>query len=155
MKIYHGYGHKHDLLLYGHVFNSKPVTRKHYSNNAFSNLLHLLRLFFVRPVAHAAIELHWQNQVLQNKTEDDGFIKFEWASEQSVPAGWHTVQVQYKGEAQLVKGNGELFVPHSTQYGFISDIDDTIMISHSATLFKRLRIYTACILLVYFSAMAL
>jgi phosphatidate phosphatase APP1 len=50
------------------------------------------------------------------------------------------VQVQYKDEGQLVKGNGELFVPHSTQYGFISDIDDTIMISHSATLFKRLRI---------------
>lgn len=140
VKLYHGYGHMHDLLLYGHVFDKKPVTRKRYSNNMFSNLLYLLKLFFIKPVARVEIELHWRDQVFRNKTEDDGFIKFEWASKQSVPAGWHTVEVEYKGDGQSVKGNGELFVPHSTQYGFISDIDDTIMISHSATLFRRLRI---------------
>ncbi|HTE10789.1 MAG TPA: App1 family protein [Chitinophagaceae bacterium] len=103
----------------------------------------MLRLFFVKPVARAAIELHWQNQLLQNKTEDDGFIKFEWASEQPVAAGWHPVSVRCKNGKETVTGEGELFVPHKTQYGFISDIDDTIMISHSATVFKRLRILFA------------
>ena len=140
VKIYHGYGHMHDLLLYGHVFKRKTVVRKRYSIHVLSNLLYLLRLFFVKPVAHAAIELHWQNQLLQNKTEDDGFIKFEWASEQPVAAGWHPVSVHCKNGKEVVTGEGELFVPHKTQYGFISDIDDTIMISHSATVFKRLRI---------------
>ncbi|MBC8154816.1 MAG: App1 family protein, partial [Bacteroidetes bacterium] len=33
---------------------------------------------------------------------------------------------------------GEVHVPYPTQYGFISDIDDTFLISHSATKFKRL-----------------
>ena len=139
VKIYHGYGHMHDLLLYGHLFNRKMVSRKRYSNNVFSNIIYLLRLFFVKPVPHAAIELHWQDQVLQQKTETDGFIKFEWKSLQPVAAGWHRVRVQYKGDGQPVTGEGELFVPHKTQYGFISDIDDTIMVSHSATLLRRLR----------------
>jgi len=31
-------------------------------------------------------------------------------------------------------------VPHITQYGIISDIDDTIMVSHSATILKRLKV---------------
>ena len=130
----------HDLLLYGHVFSRKTVTRKKYSRNIFANLLYLLRLFFVNPIARAPVTLHWDDQVLQNKTEDDGFIKFEWASAQPVPAGWHSVKVEYKNGSESVTGEGELFVPHKTQFGFISDIDDTIMISHSATVFKRLRV---------------
>jgi len=140
VKIYHGYGHMHDLLLYGHVFNKKPVTRKRYSTRILSNVIYLLRLFFIKTVPRAAIELQWQEQLVQNKTEDDGFIKFEWASAQPVPAGWHAVKVAYKNGAETISGNGELFVPHKTQYGFISDIDDTIMVSHSATVFRRLRI---------------
>lgn len=130
----------HDLLLYGHVFSRKTVSRKKYSTNLFSNLIYLIRLFFVKPVALAPVELRWQNQVVHQKTEVDGFIKFEWTSAQPVPAGWHPVEVTCKDEAGTVSGLGELFVPHKTQYGFISDIDDTIMISHSATVFKRLRI---------------
>ncbi|MEP6746332.1 MAG: App1 family protein [Bacteroidota bacterium] len=139
VKIYHGYGHTQDLLLYGHLLSRKTVTRKRYSNNIFLNSIYLLRLFFVKPVACVDIELHWQNQVLEHKTEDDGFIKFEWKSLQSVPAGWHRVQVQYNDKGNTVVGEGELFVPHKTQYGFISDIDDTVLISHSSTIFRRLR----------------
>ena len=33
-----------------------------------------------------------------------------------------------------------IFVPHSTQYGFISDIDDTVLVSHSASTGKKLRV---------------
>jgi phosphatidate phosphatase APP1 len=129
----------HDLLLYGHLFNRKTVTRKRYSKNIFSNIIYLLRLFFVKPIAYANVELHWKDQVLLQKTETDGFIKFEWNALQPVPAGWHPVQVQYKDDGDSVTGEGKLFVPHKTQYGFISDIDDTIMVSHSGTIFRRLR----------------
>ena len=40
----------------------------------------------------------------------------------------------------LQTGEGKLFVPHSTQYGFISDIDDTVLVSHSARTGKKLRV---------------
>ncbi|HTL09781.1 MAG TPA: hypothetical protein VL307_16020, partial [Chitinophagaceae bacterium] len=140
VKIYHGYGHMHDLLLYGHLFERKPVARKRYSNNIFSNLLYLLRLFFVKTVPLAPVSLEWQNETFHNKTEADGFIKFEWKSQGPVPAGWHAVEVQYQDDKGIVTGKGELFVPHKTQYGFISDIDDTIMISHSSTVFRRMRL---------------
>lgn len=114
--------------------------RKRYSTGIFSNLWYLLRLFFVKPIPHIPVTLHWQQQELHNTTEADGFIKFEWASQQSLPAGWHDVCVQHKDGTDTIEGKGQLFVPHVTQYGFISDIDDTVMVSHSATVFKRLRI---------------
>ena len=139
VKVYHGYGHKHDMLLYGHLFREKIVSRKLYSTNIILNFIYLVRLFFVTPLAHAGVSLRWRNQCLDQKTETDGFIKFEWRSETPVAAGWHSVAVTHTANGVTSTGNGELFVPHITQYGFISDIDDTVMISHSAKLLRRLR----------------
>lgn len=139
VQLYDGYGHTHDMLVYGHLFNHKPRTEKKYSTNAFTNMIRLVKLFFIKPVPYENVELHWQQQVLTNKTESDGFIKFEWTSAQSVPAGWHHVEVKHYQNGQVFSNEGKLFVPHITQYGFISDIDDTIMVSHSATVFKRLK----------------
>lgn len=141
VKIYHGYGHTHDLIVYGHVFRKLPPPRRTYTSNIFSNIIHLLRLFFVKPLRGVRVRLIWYDQLLESVTEDDGFFKFEWQATHEVAAGWHQVTVQSldANGAVMAKGEGLVFVPHSTQYAFISDIDDTIMISHSATIGKRLK----------------
>jgi phosphatidate phosphatase APP1 len=141
VKIYHGYGHTHDLIVFGHVFKKLPARRKRYTNNIFTNIVQLLRLFFVKPLPKVAVRLIWYDQLLEGRSEDDGFFKFEWQATHEISAGWHKVTVQALDEQGIIGGSGEglVFVPHSTQYGFISDIDDTIMISHSATIGKRLR----------------
>lgn len=137
--MYHGYGHKHDLIVYGHLFAGKPVTRKKYTTRLLPNMWHLLQLFFVKPLPGEPVSLLWNQQQLQQVTETDGFIKFEWESEQAAPAGWHEVEIQHRQNGFVTTGRGKLFVPHITQYGFISDIDDTVMVSHSATIVRRLR----------------
>jgi phosphatidate phosphatase APP1 len=140
IKVYHGYGHTHDLIIFGHVFKGKPLTRKRFSNNYLTNILYLLRLFFVRPVAGVKVQLEWRGQFFYSTTEKDGFFKFEWKSDDEVLAGWHDVKVSCTDSKGEVKGEGKLFVPNSTQFAFISDIDDTVLISHSATIGKRLRV---------------
>ncbi len=142
VKVYHGYGHMHDLILYGHVFKNKTVPRRKYTNNILSNILHLLRIFFVTPLAGVKVQLTWGEQLIEAVTEADGFFKLEWASTMKVPAGMHGVEVfALDNENQRVAaGQGIIIVPHITQYGFISDIDDTVLISHSATIFRRLRV---------------
>lgn len=84
--------------------------------------------------------MKWSNQVLFAETELDGFFKFEWAADHEVSFGWHEVEVELLGrnDEVITTGAGSFFVPHSTQYGFISDIDDTFLISHSASIFKRM-----------------
>lgn len=142
LKIYHGYGHKHNLTVYGHVYEKKFTNRRKYNNNILSNIIYLIKLFFIKPVAAAKVQLVWRSQVLYGITEYDGFYKFEWVSDEDVPAGWHLVTIHLLGENGLIvkTAEGKVFVPHVTQYGFISDIDDTVMVSHSATIFKRLRV---------------
>lgn len=141
VKVYHGYGHKNNLIVYGHVLGGKPASRKTFTDNIFINIIHLIKLFFVNPLPNINVRLDWGNQQFFAITERDGFFKFEWQSQESVPAGWHLIMVHViDNEGVIVNsGEGKLFVPHATQYGFISDIDDTVLVSHSAKTGKKLR----------------
>lgn len=142
IKVYHGYGHQNNLVVYGHVLAGKSVRPSKFNNNPISNIIHLARLFLVKPVPHVQLSLRWQNQMLLATTEVDGFFKFEWQSDFEIEAGWHLIKVHMvDGQGfEKTSGEGKLFVPHATQYGFISDIDDTVLVSHSAHTGKKLRV---------------
>lgn len=138
IKIYHGYGHTNDLVLYGHTFRKLPPEYKSQSSNSFTNLFRLLRLFFVKPVPGIPLKIKWEQQVIGTVSEDDGFFKGEWQAHKTI-AGWHPVLVQQATSGlNSSMAKGKIYIPHKTQFAFISDIDDTIMISHSATIWKRL-----------------
>ncbi|WP_406824985.1 App1 family protein [Pedobacter sp. KACC 23697] len=141
VKVYHGYGHAHNLVVYGHVFKRRAKTRQVYSNSLFVNIVHLLKLFILKPYAFVEVRLQFFDQTVYNKTEADGFFKFEWKAQHDVPAGWHNVKVEAidQNGSVLNIGEGRVYVPHITQYAFISDVDDTVMVSHSATIGRRLR----------------
>jgi phosphatidate phosphatase APP1 len=142
IRIYHGYGHADNLIVFGHVLRGAGRTANEYANGVLPNMLRLLRLFFVKPVAGARVRLARPGGNLYATTGDDGFFKFEWQENDGIPAGWHTVQMEVVNgqDAVLASGSGSLFVPHITQYGFISDIDDTVLVSYSATILKRLKV---------------
>ena len=137
IKVYHGFGHKHDMEVFGHVFGKKTSFSYRRSKNPLTSLLALFRLFLVSPLAYIPVQLQWGKQRISSRSEYDGFFRFSWNSIEETPAGWHDVEV--KSGMDIHSGRGKVFVPHVTQYGFISDIDDTILVSHSATILKRLK----------------
>jgi phosphatidate phosphatase APP1 len=103
-------------------------------------MINLVRLFFVKPLPGIPVQLTWQEQQFEAHTEDDGFFRLAWPSNEEVPAGWHDVEVRSLNGWGIEPGKGKVFVPHITQFGFISDIDDTILVSHSASIFQRLKV---------------
>ena len=141
LQVYEGYGHTHNLIIYGHAYKGRPARERKYTKNTWENFKRLIQLFFVKPVANARVELLWQNILLETTTEKDGFFKFEWQSPQHLEAGWHEGLIQLKATdgAIIEQEPAKVFVPHITQYAFVSDIDDTVMVSHSATKIKRLQ----------------
>jgi len=139
IKVYHGYGHTSDLVVYGHTFRKLPPAYKSQSSNSFTNLFRLLRLFFVKPVPRVPLQIKWEQQIIETVSEDDGFFKGEWQAPPTKP-GWHPVTVQLATNAPNPStATGLIYIPHKTQFAYISDIDDTIMISHSAKMWKRLK----------------
>jgi len=140
VKLYSGYGHAEQLVLYGHVFSFAPLQRKKYSSFFLLNLLALVRLFIVKPIAGAGVILSTEKNEITSITEPDGFIKLNWTSEVALAFGWHRASVTLfnDADAPVAEAFGSYLVPHSTQFGFISDIDDTFLVSHSANFRKKL-----------------
>ncbi|MEJ7739158.1 MAG: phosphatase domain-containing protein [Chitinophagaceae bacterium] len=143
IKVYNGYGHKNQLVIYGHVLHLSPLSTNRFSRNIFYNTFSVLRLFMVRPYAGATVTLQWGNEHYEARTEDDGFFRIEWNPFQTLSPGWHPVQVNLvqpveDTESTVTVGQGDVYVPHSNQYACVSDIDDTFLISHSSNLRKRL-----------------
>lgn len=140
VKLYLGYGHQQHLLLYGHVLARSPLPQQYTGNNLLRNMLQLLRLFWVKPLPNAKVQLQWEDKLIEAVTENDGFFKLEWSSAASVPAGLHNITVTClaNDNQPIARGQGSIVVPHITQLVIISDVDDTFLISHSATIFKRL-----------------
>ena len=140
IKLYHGYGNEKTIIVFGHVLRLSPLPRKNYRRNFFNNSYGLLRLFMVKPYIKVNLKLSWDGVTYETRSEDDGFFKFEWTPAVPLTPGWHPVKIhlQHPSSVQPVEAVGEFFIPYKYQYAFISDIDDTFLISHSSKLRKRL-----------------
>lgn len=140
VKLYNGYGNESTCIIFGHVFSLSPLPRKRYRQNFLSNSLALLRLFIVKPVKDVNVQLSWENKIYTTKTAGDGFFRFEWTPPNVLKPGYHGVEVTLldKKGRSVTQGKACVFIPYVNQYAFISDIDDTFLISHSSNLRKRL-----------------
>ncbi len=139
VRVYNGYGDEDMLLLYGHVLKQSPLPKKKFKKNFWSNTFSLLRLFLIEPSKGARVQLKWGDEILETTCDDDGFFRFEWQSKTPLTPGWNAVTVSLlSGKYAGTEGEGKILIPHPTQYAFISDIDDTFLISHSSNLRKRL-----------------
>ncbi len=142
IKLYHGYGNEKKVIVFGHVLKLSPLPRKNFRKNFLNNSYGLLRLFMVKPKVNVSLQLRWEEITYETKTQDDGFFKFEWCPATSLSPGWHPVKVHllHPGSGvHSIEAVGEFFVPYNKyEFAFISDIDDTFLISHSSNLRKRL-----------------
>jgi phosphatidate phosphatase APP1 len=142
VKVYHGYGSATSIIVFGHVFSLGPLPRKKYRKNFWTNTFALLRSFMVVRVPNAKVRFRFNSIVLDSATADDGFFRFEWKCVTVVAPGLYKVQVDYlSSEVEnmvLATGESTIIIPHPNQYAYVSDIDDTFLISHSSNLRKRL-----------------
>lgn len=143
VKVYHSYGSAQQMNVFGHVFSLSPLPRKRYRKNFWTNTFALLRSFMAVRVPKASVRLRWNEIVCETTTASDGFFRFDWHPATPVMPGIYKVDVEYyekndENTRIIASGTGSVIVPYSNQYAFISDIDDTFLISHSSNLRKRL-----------------
>lgn len=138
VKVYDGYGKGTSFTIFGHVLSLSPFGRKKYRKGFLRNTIALLRLFMMKPWPGIRVKLRWKNVVCETETNEEGFFKFHWTGD-AVSSGWSGVEVSvlFKGQ-EIAKAQGRVYVPEPSAYIFISDIDDTFLISHSRNIRKRL-----------------
>ena len=142
LKLYKGFGNETSCVIYGHAFSLAPFQRKTFRNFFIFNSIALLRMFMVKPMKNAKIKLQWEDEVFETFTQKDGFFRFEWKHTAELKSSVLPVKafLMKKHSDTVVSASceSEIIRPSPTSFAFISDIDDTFLISHSSNLRKRL-----------------
>jgi phosphatidate phosphatase APP1 len=141
IKVYNGFGNSEKILVLGHVLKLSPMPRKTYRQNIFINLFSMLRLFMVVPFSNAKISVEWEGVIHETQASEDGFFNFEIIVDRIPKEGWNWVLVRLAEEKYVHKNihqEGKVYIPFASQHAFISDIDDTFLISHSSFSRRRL-----------------
>ena len=100
-----------------------------------SSIIHMFR---IKPLKNIEVNLSFGKLNVTTKTLDDGYFRFDVPFFEELESGWHKYSVTCKlGEIGIIE-QGELLKPFESKVGIISDIDDTFLISHSNSFFKKL-----------------
>ena len=140
LKLYRGYANEQELMVFGHVFNSNTVSGYGFEKKRFKNARSIVKMFMVKTVANTDVYLEYNGKKIHTKTLKDGYFKFCIPLENDLEHGWSNYYVStfYKGEE--IKESGTYIRPFDGDLGFISDIDDTFLVSHTRNFLKKLYI---------------
>ena len=140
LKLYRGYANEEELIVMGHVF--RPTTRQEYDfqKKNFRNAKSVIGMFRIKTQANADVYLELNGQKIHTKTLEDGYFKFSIPLQKEIGYGWmdYHVGTPYHNEEIVTKGS--FIRPYEGNLGFISDIDDTFLVSHTRNPFKKLYI---------------
>jgi phosphatidate phosphatase APP1 len=140
LKLYRGYANEDELIVMGHVF--APTTREEYDfqKKRFKNAKSIIRMFRIKTQPNADVYLNFNEQKIHTKTLDDGYFKFSIPLLKKTGYGWMDYYVSIFHNDEEITTKGTFIRPHEGNLGFISDIDDTFLVSHTRNAFKKLYI---------------
>ncbi|MBZ9630178.1 App1 family protein [Salegentibacter sp. LM13S] len=138
LKLYRGYVNNQELVVYGHLFKSWAPDKYRLDRKGIKHAVAIIHMFRISPLKNREITLKFQNTKVTTKTLDDGYFRFSIPFSEELKSGWHEYEVSCNIKDFGMIEKGELLKPHPSKYGIISDIDDTFLISHSNSFFKKL-----------------
>lgn len=138
LKVYRGYANEEELIVMGHVF--RPTTQQEYDfqKKHFRNARSVIRMFRIKTQKNASVYLDIDGQRIHTKTLDDGYFKFSIPLQKETGHGWMPYQVSLVHEGEEIVSKGSFIRPFEGNLGFISDIDDTFLVSHTRNPFRKL-----------------
>ena len=138
LKLYRGYANDQELIVMGHVF--KPTNKADYDfqKKNFKNAKSIIKLFQVKTKSNEDVYLEINDEIIHSKTLDDGYFKFCIPLKNITDFGWIKYSVFIKHNDTKIKASSSYIRPTQGKFGFISDIDDTFLISHTRNPLKKL-----------------
>lgn len=138
LQLYRGYANEQELIVMGHVFKSE--FNYDFQKKSFKNASSIIHLFQVKTIKNFDVYLKHGELQIHTKTLNDGYFKFCIPLEKEFNFGWMEYEVSIKYESKTVTSKGSFIRPHKGNLGIISDIDDTFLVSHTHSYFRKLYI---------------
>ncbi|MFD2603029.1 App1 family protein [Flavobacterium suzhouense] len=142
LKLYRGYANEEELIVFGHVVRTSAPGNYEFEKKRFKNAKSVLQVFRIKTIPNADVYLEHNGIKIHTKALDDGYFKFciPLKEKERAGHGWMDYQVSTFHEGKEIIEKGSFIRPHEGNLGFISDIDDTFLVSHTRNVLKKIYI---------------
>ncbi len=146
---YRGYGNETDVFIRGMVIEDKGLSKPKDKQQFWHNLLATIKRFSSDEIPGVKVKAEFLGSISIMETDDLGFFDFHFhftdKSKILLNKEWHTVHFELLDEIiddqPAIYATGEVrIVPANQSRIIVSDIDDTVMVSHSTQTLRKLRL---------------
>lgn len=132
---YRGIANRDRVIISGHAFEKHKVRDLQPHHGKRRNLKQAIRRFRARPLKTTAIDVIINGSTKRVRTNNKGFFTCE-VNHNLEQSGWYPYQLYWKRNDKRFES--EYYFADDQETGVISDIDDTLLVSHSTRLIRKM-----------------
>jgi len=140
LKLYRGYANEGEMLISGHIFQPNTANSYEFEKKRFQNARSIIKMFMIKTIPNYDVYLEHNGTKIHTRSLDDGYFQFCIPLKEELGYGWTDYYASIYHNGEEIKEKGTLIRPYEGNLGFISDIDDTFLVSHTGNAFKKLYI---------------
>ncbi len=146
---YRGFGNQEQVTISGRILEDEGIGESLKTDTKWRNMVSMYKRFNSDEIPLARMKATFQGQEQEIKSDEEGYFHLNFPVDRDKLASdelWHPVQLELldqivKNQPEIVKATGEVLIPDAkTEFGVISDVDDTILISEVNQLFRVIRL---------------
>ncbi len=141
---YYGFGNEQQIWINGRVLEEEGIKQPDENTSMWVNMRNMWKRYESDEIPHVKLKATFQGQEKIIATDSEGYFEVYFEFQEPLPEKklWHHVEFelldQLVEEQPEVKATGKVLVPPvAAQFGVISDVDDTILVSRSTELIKK------------------
>jgi len=133
------------VFLRGHVLDDRLLYESQREDKRKKNLRAMLSRYISEGIPDIRVEITFDGQSCIVTTDRHGLFEAQMNLEKSTTPGWQKITYQVLDEIvenqEPLEKEGEIFINDgNSQFIIVSDVDDTILISHATETLKKLRL---------------
>jgi len=132
---YRGIANRDRIIISGHAFEKHKVREVLPHHGRRRNLKQTIRRFRARPLKWTAVDISINDTIERVRTDKRGYFTCEVKNTHKEP-GWYPYELYWKRNDKRFASEYYFSDDHET--GVISDIDDTLLVSHSTRLIRKM-----------------
>lgn len=133
-----GFGTKEQVIISGHVFKRYSQQEIDEKSSVWKNVWANFMRFYNQPATHCEVIIYINNEQVKLQTDQNGYFEATIITAHEA-LGWHVYEAHVQSLG--LSATCEYKVTDSYGTGVISDIDDTLLVSHSNLDFRKLLTY--------------
>jgi phosphatidate phosphatase APP1 len=146
MMPYYGFGNKHYVYLKGRVLENEKIKEGNAGASILSHLKNTYKRYESDEIPGIRVKAYFAGQEKEVETDEEGFFDIEFRFDEAIDYNrtGKTVKLtlqEQKTDNDEMEAYGTVFtVEENTEFGVISDIDDTVLVSKVTHFLGRLKL---------------